>query len=418
MQNQHVVQAIEMFENASDEAANVYRQGNELKQIILEAPEGEINNTTMNILHQAIEGLVERSGVFYSTLSMESACTRTELKTVSVEGLGNFIREVWEKIKKAFFALVDKIKEFFIGNERKAEKIKENIDKAVDDLKEVQEEALKKDEEGTELVVDIENPSPAILHKSYMKKPSSVVSVKFHDLVQNFANYCMKSREHHLLEWVSDFKEDMLSLLDIVNPKMANPEIINEVYAILNNYVSEKKLTALEVSNIRKFKGLSVTEEFDSDYGNKRYVVKFGVGKEEGNNSSESLYTEQIISKAFKINDVDRLSVSGVEVLDMKHLENALLDNHKELANYIKISKEINALNLAVLDMIKDIDKGADGEVDPSHVVTLGLISKTINAVSKLFSTLQSDVMLVLVEHTKLYSLFTQKFKEKLLNQQ
>lgn len=415
MQNQHVVQSIEMFENASDEAANVYRQGNELKQIILEAPEGEINSTTMNVLHQAIEGLVERSGVFYSTLSMESACTRTELKTVSVEGLGNFIREVWEKIKKAFFALVDKIKEFFTGNERKAEKIKENIDKAVDDLKEVEKEAVKKDVEGTELSVDIENPSSAILHKSYLKGSDGQVTVKFHDLVENFANYCMKSREHHLLEWVKDFKEDVLSLLDKINPKMANPEVINEVYAILNNYISEKKITALEVSNTRKFKSLSVSDEFDSDYGNKRYVIRFGVGKEEGNSSSETLNTEQIISKAFKVNEVTKLTVTGVEVLDMKHLENALLDNHKELGNYIKISKEINALNMAVLDMIKEIDQGANGEVDPSHVVTLGLINKTVGAVSKLFSVLQSDVMLVMVEHTKLYSLFTQKFKEKLL---
>lgn len=415
MENLSIVQHITEFDNACDDAVNVYRQGNELKQIVLEAPEGEISATTMNVLNQAIEGLVERSGVSYSTLATESASTRTELKTVSVEGLGKFIGEVWERIKAAFFALVKRIKDFFTNGERKADQIKEDIQDAKDEMKEVEKEAVKKDVEGKELEVTIENPSPFILHKSYFKANSKHVSVKFHDLVDNFANYCMKSREHHLLEWVRDFKEDMLSILDKVDPKASNPGVISEVYSALHNYVSEKKLSADQITGTRKFKGMETVEEFDSDYGNKRYVMKFGVGKNEGKDGTDSLYTEQMIAKAYRTNEIEKITFTAVEVLDMKHLANALTDNYTELANYIKISKEINALNMAVVDMIRDIENGASGDLDPGHVVTLGLVNKGINAISKLFGVMQADVMSVMTEHVKLYTLFTEKFKSELL---
>lgn len=415
MENLSIVQHITEFDNACDDAVNVYRQGNELKQIVLEAPEGDISATTMNVLNQAIEGLVERSGVSYSTLAMESASTRTELKQISVEGLGKFIVEVWERIKAAFLALVKRIKEFFTGGERKAEQIDKEIKEAKEEMKDVEKEAVKKDVEGKELEVTIENPSPFILHKSYFKANAKHVSVKFHDLVDNFANYCMKSREHHLMEWVRDFKEDMLAILDKVDPKASNPEVINEVYAVLHNYVSEKKLSTDQVRGGRTYKAMETVEEFDSDYGNKRYVIKFGVGKEEGKSSSDTLYTEQMIAKAYRVNEIEKITFTGVEVMDMKHLENALTDNYKELVNYIKISKEINALNMAVVDMIRDIENGAGSDLDPGHVVTLGLINKGINAVSKLFGVIQTDVMTTMSEHTKLYTLFTEEFKAKLL---
>lgn len=415
MDNLNIVQSISEFSDACDDAVNVYCQGKELQEIVLEAPEGDINATTMNVLNQAIEGLVERSGVFYSTLAMESASSRAELKQISVEGLGNFIREVWEKIKQAFFALVKKIKEFFTGNERKAEAIKDELDKAKEESKEIEKEAIKKDVEGKELEVVIENPSPFILHKSYYKNNPKEVTVKFHDLVENLANYCMKSREHHLMEWVRDFKEDVMKLLDSVDPKAANPNVINEVYSILNNYISEKKLTGEQVGGMRKFKSLETVEEFDSDYGNKRYVMKFAVSKVGESNGAEQLMTEQAIAKAYKTTEVVKLTVTGVEVLDMKHLMNALSDNYTELSNYIKISRDINSLNIAVVDMIREIDGKVTGEMDVSHVVTLSLINKCINAVSKLFTVMQSDVMSVMKEHTALYMLFNDKFKEQLL---
>ena len=415
MENLSIDQHITEFTNACDDAVNVYRQGNELKQIVLEAPEGDISSTTMNVLNQAIEGLVERSGVSYSTLAMESASTRTELKQVSVEGLGNFIREVWRKIKEAFLALVKRIKEFFTSGERKADKIKEDIKDAKEEMKEVEKEAVKRDVEGKELEVVIENPNPYILHKSYFKGSQKEVTVKFHDMVDNFANYCMKSREHHLLEWVRDFKEDMMAILDRIDPKASNPNVINEVYSALHNYVSEKKYNPQEIANIRAMKPIEIVEEFDSDYGNKRYEMKFGVGKEEGNNNSETLHTEQMIAKAYRVSEIVKITFTGVEVMDMKHLQNALNDNSTELINYIKIAKELNALNMAVVDMIRDIENGASGDLDPNHVVTLGLVNKSINAVTKLFSVIQTDVMNTIIEHTKLYALFTEKFKAELL---
>lgn len=415
MEKIDISSSITQFNDACDEATSVYIKGKELQQIVLEAPESDINSTSMNLLNQAIESLVERSGVCYSTLAMESASSRAELKQISVEGLGNFIREVWEKIKQAFFALVKKIKEFFTGNERKAEAIKDELDKAKEESKEIEKEAIKKDVEGKELEVVIENPSPFILHKSYYKNNPKEVTVKFHDLVENLANYCMKSREHHLMEWVRDFKEDVMKLLDSVDPKAANPDVINEVYAILNNYISEKKLTGEQVGGMRKFKSLETVEEFDSDYGNKRYVMKFAVSKVGESNGAEQLMTEQAIAKAYKTTEVVKLTVTGVEVLDMKHLMNALSDNYTELSNYIKISRDINSLNIAVVDMIREIDGKVTGEMDVSHVVTLSLINKCINAVSKLFTVMQSDVMSVMKEHTALYMLFNDKFKEQLL---
>lgn len=415
MENLSIVQSISQFDNACDDAVNVYCQGKQLQYILSQAPEGDINATTMNVLSQAIEGLVERSGVSYSTLAMEAAGTRAELKTVSVEGLGNFTREILERIRQAFLALVKKIKEFFTGNERKAEAIKENLDKAKEAYKDIQKEAVKKDVEGTELEVVIENPSPFILHKSLFKGGKTEATIKFHDLVANLADYCMKSREHHLLEWVRDFKEDILKLLDGVDPKAADPEVVNQIYAILNNYVSEKKLTGDQVSNLRRFKSLETVEEFDSDYGNKRYVMKVGVAKAGQAPGAEQLMTEQMVAKAHRANDIVKLTVTGVEVLDMKHLMNALTDNYTELTNYVKISREINSLNMAVVDMIRDMVNKADDDLDPAHVVTLNLINKAINSVSRLFTVMQTDVITVLNGHTTLYESFNQKFKDELL---
>jgi hypothetical protein len=415
MHNLDIVQSINEFNDACDDAVKVYCHGKELQGIVLKAPEGDINTTAMNVLNQAIEGLVERSGVHYSTLAMESAGTRTELKRVSVEGIGSFALEIWKKIKQAFFYLVKKIKEFFTDNERKAVIIKENIDKAKKEFSDIQKEAIKKDVEDKELSIVIENPSPFILHKSYFKNGGKEVTVNFHDLVENLANYCMKSREHHLIEYVREFKEDVMGLLDKIDPASINVDVINEIYAILNNYVSEKKLTGEQVSNLRKFKGLETVEEFDSDYGNKRYIMKFGINKIGDGNGAEQLTTEQAISKAYRANEIMKMTITGVEVLDMKHLMNALTDNYTELGNYIKISREINSLNVAVIDMIREMDDKIASSMDTDHVVTLSLINKCINAVSRLFTVIENDVMSVMKEHTGLYMLFNEKFRSELL---
>lgn len=418
MQEINIGEHIEQYSDARDEAVNVYRQGSELKQIVLEAPEGEISATTMNVLNQAIEGLVERSGVPYSTLAMESAATRQELKQISVEGFSNYIREVWKKIKEAFLSLVKRVKEYFTNSERVAEKVQKDHQQDRKEMAAVEKEAVKKDLEGKELQVVIDNPNPYILHKSYYKARQEEVTVKFHDLVDNYANYCMKSREHHLLEWVRDFKEDIVAILDKVDVKGTNPEIINEVYSTLHNYVSEDKTTAQKVSGTRKFKEMQTNEEFDSDYGNKRYVVKFGVSKDDGRNASDALQTGQVITKAHRTDQITKVTFTGVEVLDMKHLANAIDDNIREVDNYLRISKEINALNMAVVDMMRSIEDNAEGDIDPSHVVTLGIIDKGINTVSRMFSTILSDVIATTKAHSDLYSHFSDQFKSELLKTQ
>ncbi len=415
MEQNQAVQDINEFEQACEDAVRVYCEGSELNTIVSQSPEQDLNNTTMQVINQAIESMKARSGLPYNTLSMESAKTKQELKTVSMEGIKDFIRRVWEAIKKAFIVLVKKIKDFFIGNEAVADKIKENLDKANDDFEGIQKDVLKTDKEAVSLIAVIDSPSPYLLHKSLYKGSGNEREIDLHDLVTNLASYPMKSREHHLLEYIRDFKEDVLKLVDGIDTKVGSPDISNQVYCILNNFISEDKLNPEQVANLRKYKDVETKDEFDSEYGSKRYIVNFCICKEDGGSEAEALKTEQIIAKSHVSKQVDKLTITGVEVQDVKHLVNALSDNYTELTNYVKISRELMDVSMAVQGMIIDIENNAIGDIDLNHVIALTVINKAINAVTRLFSVMQGDVTKVLQNHTDLYNTFNQMFKDQLL---
>ena len=415
MEQVEIVGSIDSFELACDEAARVCEESDYLKSVISDAPEKDLNNTTMQVLNQAIESMKARSGVEYNKMALESAGSLEELKAVSMEGLKEFVIKIWQSIKNAFTLLYNKIKEFFTGNERKAAELKKDIDKVNKDFKDVEKDVLKADKETIGVKVEILGPSPYLIHKSLYKGSGDQREIDLHTTVSNLADYAMKSREHHLMEYVRDFKEDILSLVDGVDAATGDSTIVNQVYAILNNYVSEKKLTGEQVANIRKHKDLETVDEFDSEYGNKRYSIKFSIAKGDQGNEADVLNTDQVISKIHTVKDISRLDITGVEVQDGKHLANALSDNYDELINYVKISRELTTIGIAVQGMISDIENKTGGDINSNHVVTLTVVSKAINAIVKLFSVMQGDTMQVLKEHTALFDRFNGLFKEQLL---
>jgi hypothetical protein len=415
MEQVEIIGNINNFEMACDEASRVCAESDYLKSVISEAPEKDLNNTTMQVLNQAIESMKARSGVEYNKVALEGVGSLEELKAVSMEGLKEFVIKIWQSIKNAFTLLYNKIKEFFTSNERKAAELKKDIDKVNKDFKDIEKDVLKADKETVGVKVEILGPSPYLIHKSLYKGSGDQRQIDLHTTVSNLADYAMKSREHHLMEYVRDFKEDILSLVDGVNAATGDSTIVNQVYAILNNYVSEKKLTSEQVANIRKHKDLETVDEFDSEYGNKRYNIRFSIAKSDQGDEADVLNTDQVISKIHTVKDISRLDITGVEVQDGKHLANALSDNYDELINYVKISRELTTIGIAVQGMISDIENKTGGDINSNHVVTLTVVSKAINAIVKLFSVMQGDTMQVLKEHTALFDRFNRLFKEQLL---
>ena len=417
MQADQLVKHLDEFEYALDDAAQVYCEGSRLCDIVSQAPGDDLNKTTTLVLQEAIESFKVRSGVSYGGFGLESAVTQEDIKSISLEGFKDFLLRVWNAIKSAFVAMVKRIKEFFFGAEKQAQEIKEDLDKAKKDFKDIEKEIFKADKEATALSVEIDSPSPYLIHKTFYKGSKELLEVSLHDMVANMANYAMTSREHHLLEYVRDFKEDILKLVDSIDTGVAAKDVSSDVFSILNNFLSEKKLSSEQVDNTRKLKDVMAGDEFESEYGNKRYKLHFGISKHGTVSGVDVLKTEQIISKVHVVKNIEMLTITGVEAQDIKHFNNALSDNYTELINYVKIVKEVVGIGGAVQSMISDIENKAVDGIDSKHVVTLSVINKAISAVVKLLAVLQSDVTTVLKEHTDLYLTFNDLFKEQILSQ-
>ena len=91
------------------------------------------DKTTYELLKVAVEQLKEKTGVVTQSTALESI-DRHNYKTEALQDVKEFIKKVWEAIKKAFFAMVDRVKAFFKGLldrskviEKKAEEVKEDI---------------------------------------------------------------------------------------------------------------------------------------------------------------------------------------------------------------------------------------------------------------------------------------------------
>lgn len=408
-----LVKHIESFDFGMEEASVVCQRTDNLVELIKTAPEANLNDTTMQVLYQAIEGFQERSGVFYNTLALESAKTPLELKTATLEGLKEFAANVWQAIKKAIAALYNKIKEYFSSGEKQVKDLKDDLKDAQKEFKDVEDSILKADKEATSVVMELVGPSPYLIHKTLYGASSPVKKTNLHDVVTNLKNYAMTSKEHHLLDGISDFKEDIDRLVNSLGADSFDTGIFDKVYVIMNNYVSDKKLTDSAVAGMRQHKNVLTKLEFDSEYASKRYIVSFGVAKKKVDEDATALMTDQVIGKVHISRDTEKLLVEGVESRDMGHLVSAVEENLDYLTKQVGVSKELLGMLSAIEDMIADIDAGKLGNLHSGHSLTLAAITKAINAIIKLFGTIRTDYGKVVSEHLNLYMRMVEELKSR-----
>lgn len=89
------------------------------------------DKTAYELLKVAVEQLKEKTGVKTQSVSLESI-DKTSYKTEALEDVKKFISKVWEAIKKAFFAMVHKVKDFFKGVFSKSKKLEKEAEEVVD----------------------------------------------------------------------------------------------------------------------------------------------------------------------------------------------------------------------------------------------------------------------------------------------
>lgn len=418
-----LVSDLDRFDFGLEEAASVLTQSGNLYDVFKDAPGSELNNTAMQTLHQAIESMQERTGVFYSTVSMESSTTATELKTYTLEGLKEFGKSVWQAIVKALAALYAKIKEFFTGNERKVKKMKEDLKKADEDYKQASKDAVKADKEATEVYFELDNPAHQLLHKSLYtgsNKASGVsVTTELHDIVSHLNDYVMKSKEHHLIEGISDFKEKLLVVLDSVDADKLKSDtdsktlVVDKLYTVMDNYVNGSTLHYEVNVNKAKFKDVTTHTEFDAEYGGKRYVIDFSTSKSTDPLSVNNLRTDGIISRVRSAIDVEKLIIKGVESRDVYHLSDALSLNMENQTKGVLVSKELLSLVEHLTNMVKSAEKDESLGSDNKYVIILSLVIKAVNAIVKLFTVIHSDVSATVTAHFNLYLKFIEELKKQ-----
>lgn len=418
-----LVSDLDRFDFGLEEAASVLTQSSNLYNVFKSAPESELNNTAMQTLHQAIESMQERTGVFYSTVSMESSTTATELKTYTLEGLKDFAKNVWEAIKKALLALYNKIKSFFTDNERQVKKMKDDLKKADEDYKQASKDALKADKEATEVYFELDNPAHQLLHKTLYKgsnKATGVsVTTELHDIVSKLNDYVMKSKEHHLIEGIADFKEKILVVLDSVDPDKLKTDndpktlVVDKLFTVMDNYVTGSNLSYEVNVNKAKFKDVNSHTEFEAEYGGKRYVIDFSTSKSTDPLSVNNLRTDGIISRVRSAIEVEKLIIKGVESRDVYHLSDALSLNMENQTKGVTVSKELLSLVEHLTDLVKSASVDEALSNDNKYVIIMSLVIKAVNAIIKLFTVIHSDVSATVTAHFNLYLKFIEELKKQ-----
>lgn len=404
---------LDYFDYALEQASVAYSKTDGLVELIKTAPERELNNTAMQVLNHAIESLQERSGVFYNTLALESVQSTEELRSVTLEGFKEFVSKIWEAIKKAIIALYNKIKEYFTSGEREVKNMKDDLDKAKSEFKDVEKSILKADKEATSVVMELVGPSPYLIHNSLYKSSNPVKKIELHDIVTNLKNYAMTSEEHHLLEGIEDYREDIAKLIAALDGSTFDTTILDKVYAIMNNYASEKKLEYSAVVGMRQHKDVSTTKAFDSTYGSKRFEISFSVSKKKEGEDTSALVTDQIVSKVHSSRDAEKLLIDGVESRDAYHLVTAVEENLDYLTKQVEVSKDLLNTVSNLQTLMQSIDSGKLGTIHSGHVLTLSVISKSINSILKLFNSMRGDYSKVVGEHLNLYVKMVEELKTK-----
>lgn len=125
-------------EEATTEALEAIGNAQAFARVI--ARNNSQDKTAYELLKVAVEQLKEKTGVKTQSVSLESL-DKTNYKAEALEDVKRVAAAIWAAIKKAFFAMLDKVKAFIENLFSKNEKIKDNIDEAVTKNQEFVKEA-------------------------------------------------------------------------------------------------------------------------------------------------------------------------------------------------------------------------------------------------------------------------------------
>lgn len=141
-------QYLEDHQQATDVALEAISSAHAYGQIIQK--NNSTDKTTYELLKVAVEQLKEKTGVYTQGMALESTSS-ISYKQESLQDIKDFIKKVWEAIKKAFFAMINKVKAFVESLFDKSKKTKQTLDEAKDAAEEFSKEvknAPKTEKEG------------------------------------------------------------------------------------------------------------------------------------------------------------------------------------------------------------------------------------------------------------------------------
>lgn len=126
IQQDNFEQEMSDHQEATTEALEAIGNAQALASVI--ARNDSQDKTAYELLKVAVEQLKEKTGVKTQSVSLESL-DKGSYKTEALEDVKKFISKIWEAIKKAFFAMVDKVKAFvkmlFSSNKKTEDKLDE-----------------------------------------------------------------------------------------------------------------------------------------------------------------------------------------------------------------------------------------------------------------------------------------------------
>lgn len=131
------VQEMADHSEATTEALEAIGNAQALASVI--ARNDSTDKTTYELLKVAVEQLKEKTGVKTESVSLESL-DKTSYKTEGLQDIKKTVVAIWEAIKKAFFSLIDKVKNFLKTMFGQNKKTEEKLDQAEEECKEFTEE--------------------------------------------------------------------------------------------------------------------------------------------------------------------------------------------------------------------------------------------------------------------------------------
>lgn len=181
------------------------------------------DKTTYELLKVAVEQLKEKTGVKTTSVSLEGL-DKYSYKTESLQDIKNFIVKVWEAIKKAFFAMVDKVKNFVKSLFDRTKKTEEQLKEAINENKDFVDQASKTKETVSKPTAPEKQPArPAQREKSnfiFTKGASEAIGCKE---AKDFTIGIVSSRLVHLYNNLSDLVDAIIKVkLDVIAQDFSN----------------------------------------------------------------------------------------------------------------------------------------------------------------------------------------------------